>query len=26
VNIPLWAGLGLAAVGMVLLVAGSRKP
>lgn len=26
VNIPLWAGLGLAAVGMVLLLAGSRKP
>ncbi len=25
VNIPLWAGLGIAVVGAVLLVAGSRR-
>lgn len=26
VNIPLWVGLAAAAAGLVLLVAGSRKP
>ena len=26
VNIPLWLGMGIAVAGMVLLVAGSRKP
>ena len=26
VNIPLWAGLGAVGLGLVLLLAGSRKP